>query len=125
MVHQDDDSLSLIPGDRSGIQQRLDDASGVEGSWHDMTNLRPEVTDLLAYTGKYYLPFLQENALAYGEGRDALLLEIDGQLFSQAPFKYQVKCYDRLRKKYAALAADVQARIDPLLTETHCLHLLQ
>lgn len=105
--------------------QRLDDASGVEGVWHDTTNLRPEVTGLLAYTGKYYLPFLQENALAYGEGRDTLQLEIGGQHFSQAPFKYQVKCYDRLRKRYAALAADVRARIDPLLTETHCLHLLK
>lgn len=101
--------------------QRLDDASGIEGEWHDAAELRPEVAQLLAYTGKYYLPFLQRNATAYAEGKDTLAMEIDGQSFSQAPFKYQVKCYDRLQKRYRALTQSDRSRIEPLLSETGCL----
>ena len=104
--------------------QRLDDASGVDGEWHGIEDLRPQVKQLLAYAGKYYLPFLLQNALAYGEGRDSLALEIDGQKFYQAPFKYQVKCYDRLKKRYQALTPSDRSKIEPLLSETGCLSYL-
>ncbi len=48
-----------------------------------------------------------------------------GQRYTQAPFRYQVKCYDGLRKKFAALPQDARARIAPVLEETGCLRWLQ
>jgi hypothetical protein len=40
---------------------------------------------------------------------------------TQAPFRYQAKCYDGLRKKLAALPRDARERIAPVLQETGCL----
>jgi hypothetical protein len=48
-------------------------------------------------------------------------LEIQGRPYRQAPFRYQGKCHDALRKKLAALAPDVRRRLDPVLEETGCL----
>lgn len=104
--------------------RRLDDASGIEGQWHDLNGLRPAVRELLSFTGKYYLPFLRANEAAYSEGGQELRIDLAGMRFSQAPFKYQVKCYDRLRKKYAALDPADSSRIERLLAETHCLEYL-
>jgi hypothetical protein len=105
--------------------RRLDDASGIEGEWHDLDSLRPAVAKLLSLTGNYYLPFLRANEEAYAQGDQQLEVELGGYNFAQAPFKYQVKCYDRLRKKYAALEPADSSRIEKLLDETHCLEYLR
>ena len=42
--------------------RRLDDASGIDGEWHSFNNMRPEVSQLLRFTAKWYLPFLVANA---------------------------------------------------------------
>ena len=57
--------------------------------------------------------------VADGEAEVNVLL--DGQEWVQAPFKYQAKCYDRLRKK---LAAQDSERLRDLLAETSCLPFL-
>ena len=48
-----------------------------------------------------------------------------GQRYTQAPFRYQVKCRDALRKSFAALALDARAKIEPVLKQTGCLAFLQ
>jgi glutathione S-transferase len=105
--------------------RRLDDASGIEGNWHSMDDLRPAVGELLTLAGNYYLPFLQANEEAYSQGNQQLEVELGGHQYTQAPFKYQVKCYDRLRKKYAALDPTDSSRIEELLGDTHCLEYLR
>jgi glutathione S-transferase len=105
--------------------RRLDDASGIDGEWHDLDGLRPAVGKLLSLTGNYYLPFLRANEEAYSQGDQQLKVELGGNNFTQAPFKYQVKCYDRLRKKYAALEPADSSRIEKLLDEAHCLEYLR
>lgn len=102
--------------------RRLADASGIEGTWHQFDELRPAVADLLRYTARYYLPFLAANAAAYAAGADTLTVELGGVPFSQPPFKYQVKCYDRLRKR---LAANDSGRLRNLLADTGCLEFLE
>jgi hypothetical protein len=39
-------------------------------------------------------------------------------VFTQTP--YYSKCYDGLRKKFAALAPDARKRIEPVLAEAGC-----
>ncbi len=102
--------------------RRLEDASGIEGEWHDFASLRPAVHALLEFTGRYYLPFLAANAAAYAEGAETFTVELAGQPFSQAPFKYQVKCYDRLRKR---LASSGGGPLLDVLDATGCLPYLQ
>jgi hypothetical protein len=48
-------------------------------------------------------------------------LDILGRRYSQAPFRYQGKCYDALCKKLTALPREVRVRLDPLLERTGCL----
>ncbi|MBM3619890.1 MAG: glutathione S-transferase [Alphaproteobacteria bacterium] len=101
---------------------RLDDASGVEGEWLDGKAALPDtLTALLKHCGDTYLPFLAANMKALRDEAAEFELEILGRRYSQAPFRYQGKCYDALRKKLAALPRDVRARLDPVLDKTGCL----
>lgn len=104
---------------------RLDDASGVEGAWLDpAAPLPPTLTALLRHCGETYLPFLEANTKALQAGADQVTLKIGGRPYAQAPFRYQGKCHDALRKKLAALAPDVRQRLDPVLEQTGCLRYL-
>ena len=105
--------------------RRLDDLSGVEGKWHDVENLRPEVIELLAFSAKYYLPFLQTNRNAYVAGDAELHAMLDGQEYAQAPFKYQVKCYDRLCKLFANLPPEASEQATEQLEAAGCLQFLE
>ena len=79
---------------------------------------------LLKHAGETYLPFLAANARALREGAETFEVELLGQPFAQAPFRYQGKCFDALRKRLAALPASVRQRLDPVLEEAGCLRAL-
>ena len=102
--------------------RRLEDSSGIEGEWHDFADMRPAVTELLKFSARYYLPFLEANANAHAEGADTLTVELAGRIFQQPTFKYQVKCYDRLRKLLQNERVDA---LRGLLAETECLRYLE
>ena len=102
--------------------RRLDDASGVDGHWATAeAALVGATTALLSLAGEVYLPFLAANAEAYGEGRDSLSFKAWDLDFSQPPFRYQVKCFERLRAIWSDLGSAERARIEPLLRRTGCL----
>ena len=82
------------------------------------------LTALLKHCGETYLPFLAANTQALHDGAEQVALEIQGRPYAQAPFRYQGKCLDALRKKLAALAPDIRRRLDPVLEETGCLRYL-
>jgi glutathione S-transferase len=104
---------------------RLDDASGVEGDWLDPQASLPEtLTALLRHCGETYLPFLAANTRALQEGREEVALDIMGRPYAQAPFRYQGKCHDALRRKLAALPGEARRRLDPVLEQTGCLRYL-
>lgn len=99
--------------------RRMNDASGIEGEWYG--ELRGAVIDLLKFTGRQYLPFLKANWDALQSGDEIVSLEIDGQPFEQGVFKYQAKCYDRLRKRLADVEDEPRDRLLSILEETGCL----
>lgn len=104
---------------------RLDDASGVEGAWLDADAALPAmVHELLQLCGDTYLPFLAANAAAIADGQDSVSVELRGRPFTQATFRYQAKCYDALRRRFASLPPGHRARIEPMLEETGCLAFL-
>jgi hypothetical protein len=102
--------------------RRLDDASGIEGEWHSFAQLRGAVHSLLEFTARWYLPFLEANASALANGDEQVQVTLDGEVWQQAPFKYQAKCYDRLRKRLAEVDS---APLRDLLAETGCLYYLE
>lgn len=99
--------------------QRLDDASGVEGSWGDA--IEPAVAALTALAGRYYLPYLRANHDAIAAGEQTLSMLIDGQQYRQPCFRYQAKCYDYLRYRFQHLDHDARTKLEPLLEQTRCL----
>lgn len=101
---------------------RLDDASGVEGDWSPPAAPLPAmVHELLTLCGDTYLPFLAANAQAIAEGREAVTVTVRGRPYAQAVFRYQAKCYDALRRRFARLPPTDRARLEPALEATGCL----
>src|SRR5262245_35112715 len=101
--------------------RRLDDASGVEGEWAPRAHaLGPWVEALLRIAGELYLPFLVANAEAFGKGLEQLEIRVWDRPYALAPFKYQVKCLEQLRNKFAELDAQDRLALRPILERTGC-----
>jgi hypothetical protein len=101
--------------------RRLDDASGVEGEWYPRERALGGMAEaLLRIAGELYLPFLVANAGAFAKGLDRLEISVWGLRYALAPFKYQVKCLQQLREKFAALNVENRAALKPVLERTGC-----
>lgn len=106
--------------------RRLDDASGVEGEWSTPeAALSGAARALLELAGAVYLPFLVANAEAHAAGAEWVALTALGHDFRQRPFKYQVKCLERLRAAFAALDQEARRAVAPELAQSRCLPYLQ
>ena len=86
--------------------RRLDDLSGVEGEFSSLETLDESVTELGAFIVSFYLPYLRANFDAYTRGDNSFKLNVFDQPYSQPVFKYQTKCFEKLRKYFYALSAD-------------------
>jgi glutathione S-transferase len=105
--------------------RQMDDLSGISGEWRSESAQIPKaVVTLLELCAATYLPFLAANADAVDAGADTVDLEILDLPFSQPPFRYQTKCYSRLKSLYTNLPAADRQRIDPLLEQTDCIRWL-
>ena len=99
------------PGEGHGTDSQSAPNSRIVGSWAEA---------LLKIAGEVYLPFLVANADAFAQGRDKLEITAWGLPYVLTPFKYQVKCLERLRERFAALSADDRTTLRPLLKRTGC-----
>lgn len=102
--------------------RRLEDSSGIDGEWHNIAAMRSAVADMLQFCATYYLPFLQANANAYDNGDDQVAVSLAGQPYAQPTFKYQVKCYSRLKSLFAS--ADAPS-LREILGDTGCLPFME
>ena len=82
------------------------------------------IVGLLEHAAKTYLPFLAANAQALQDGTETFEVELLGRPYAQGPFRYQGKCYDALRKRFAAMPAVARDRVASVLEETGCLRYL-
>ncbi len=94
------------------------DTSGVEGVWLDAGESGSELlAGLIRLCTEVYLPFLAANLAAISAGEDRFALEIRGMRYEQSVFRYQAKCLERLRERYAALADSDRAAVDAALDD--------
>jgi glutathione S-transferase len=101
--------------------RRLDDASGVEGEWYPREQALDGMAEaLLKIAGELYLPFLAANEQAFAKGLERLEMNVWGLPCALAPFKYQVKCLQQLREKFATLSTADRAALKPVLERTGC-----
>lgn len=102
--------------------RRLEDSSGIEGDWSSFSEIRPAVSDMLRYCATYYLPFLQENSDAIERGDKNISLSLAGKPYAQPVFKYQAKCFARLKSLFVNVES---SDLRDLLSATGCLRYLQ
>jgi hypothetical protein len=101
--------------------RRLDDASGVVGAWYPQEQALSGMAEaLLRIAGELYLPFLVANAEAFANGLERLQISVWGLSYALSPFKYQVKCLNLIRAKFAALDAEHRGALRPILERTGC-----
>ncbi len=100
---------------------RAEDLSGHNAAqWLPRASIGDHLGELLREIGKVYTPFLVANAHAAANGQATFETRIDGQLWSQPVFPYQVKCLDTLRQARKALDEDARAALDAVLHGTGC-----
>ncbi|MEM7404403.1 MAG: glutathione S-transferase family protein [Pseudomonadota bacterium] len=98
--------------------RQMDDLSGISGDWHvPGHNLPTVVTRLLRVCAETYLPFLAANASALAEGSEQVDLDLLGQRYRQAPFRYQGKCRARLVAFHSQLSGGARTRVDAWLEQ--------
>jgi glutathione S-transferase len=95
--------------------QLLEDASGIDPAVISLSGIGEATIDLLRFAAKFYLPYLKANEQALNDRQPSFSIEVDGLRYSQAPFKYHVKCYRALREKYQAIPPGRRAAVDDIL----------
>lgn len=104
----------------------LEDLSGYEtlhGDWLETVSLPQSLQALLKEIGRLYAPYLLANAKAVKEGDELLRMELDGGLWEQSPFPYQVKCLQWIGEEYSSLNQSQKNEIQKLLADSGLLSL--
>ena len=105
----------------------MEDLSGLEpkdSDWNNPDEIPETLRDILKEVGRMYAPALLANAKALQAGEKTWKAEIDGALWTQQTFPYQVKCLNWINEQYQALSADDRGRVERILADTGCEALL-
>jgi hypothetical protein len=106
---------------------KMADLSGLEAQdsgWRPLEQQPDSLRGLLNELGRMYVPALLANARALQAGEKSWQAEIDGAIWSQQTFPYQVKCLKWINQAYAELSEKDRGRIDRVLEGTGCEALL-
>jgi glutathione S-transferase len=108
--------------------ERLEDLCGyevTEQDWWSLSGPLPgSLTGLLREVARTHMPQLLANARAVVSGEKSFATEIDGRLWRQPTFPYQLKCLRWTRDEFAALSAGDQSSARAILKETGLLPLI-
>ena len=72
-----------------------------DGPFESWARLEPTLAPLIAYIGRYFLPWSEANALALATGASDFSIDLPGGAYVQAPQKYHAKSLAALRARYA------------------------
>lgn len=95
----------------------------VDGTFEVWESLKPTMAPLLAYVGRYFLPWSTANAAALMAGDPEFTIELAGAPYTQPPQKYHAKSLAALRSRYAPLAGN--EALAAILREANCLPFLR
>ena len=86
------------------------------------------LTEMLQFASDVYLPFLQANSEAVEAKKPltevTLWQETNPIVHQQPSFKYQHKCYQRIKESFDQLSKDDKERANTLFTQSNCINYL-
>ncbi len=94
-----------------------------EGPFESWASLAATLSPLIAYVGRYFLPWSVANAAALEAGEAEFRVDLPGGAYVQRPQKYHAKSLAVLKARYAAVPE--KAKLNSILTETGCLETLR
>ena len=106
--------------------KKFEDLSGVETGHSDSTQY---LQDILQFASDVYLPFLAANNQALQEERKTVEVTLwphsSPLVHSQPAFKYQQKCYQRIRQSFSKLPQEAQEKLIDMMSHTSCLRYIR
>ena len=90
-----------------------------DGEFETWGQLAPSLTPILAYVGRYFLPWSVANAQALASGAGEFTVDLPGGAYVQAPQKYHAKSLAALRARYEQ--ARTAPGLDGILEAAGCL----
>lgn len=93
-----------------------------DGPFETWETLKPTLAPLLAYAGRYFLPWSEANAKALEGAKESFSVDLAGKTYTQGPQKYHAKSLAALKQKYRAVSD--KTRLDPILEAAGCVRVL-
>ncbi len=93
-----------------------------DGTFESWDSLAATLTPVLAYIGRYFLPWTDANSRALQSGAAEFTVELAGRAYVQPPQKYHAKSLAALRARRAGVS---DPRLAAILSETGCASLLE
>ena len=92
--------------------------------WLDVDNIPNSLIEIFNEVGKVYIPCLIANANAYENGDEVWETSIDGEIWKQKTFPYQVKCLNWIKEEFNKLKKQDKNIVLDLLSDTGCNEIL-
>ena len=78
----------------------------LDGEFETWDSLQPTLAPILAYVGRYFLPWTKANAKALEAGEETFSVDLPGGVYVQPPQKYHARSLAALRAKFEAVKSD-------------------
>lgn len=88
-----------------------------DGPFETWDQLAPTLKPVLAYIGRYFLPWTVANARALADGAESFSVDLAGKAYVQPPQKYHAKSLAVIRAKRAAVS---DPKLAAILAEAGC-----
>jgi len=95
-----------VKGNKSDNKTKLNYFDDNDYGWIDIDNIPDSLIQIFNEVGKVYIPCLIANAKAYENGDEVWETTIDGSIWKQKTFPYQVKCLDWIKDEFNKLSAN-------------------
>ena len=95
-----------VKGNKSDNKSKLNYFDDNDYGWIDIDNIPDSLIQIFNEVGKVYIPCLIANAKAYENGDEVWETNIDGSIWTQKTFPYQVKCLNWIKDEFDKLSAN-------------------
>ena len=95
-----------VKGNKSDNKSKLNYFDDNDYGWIDIDNIPDSLIQIFNEVGKVYIPCLIANAKAYENGDKVWETTINGSIWKQKTFPYQVKCLNWIKDEFNKLSAN-------------------